>query len=60
MCVCVCLIHTRGMKVNFKLCSKMSLHTAIMKNRGEESKGQAEVGREEMNRIKADEDREEE
>lgn len=47
------------MKFNFKLCSKMSLHTAIMINR-EESKGQAEVRREEINRIKADEDREEE
>lgn len=57
--MCVCDSH-KGMQFSFKLCSKMSVHTAIMKNRREEGKGQAEVGREEINRIKADEDREEE
>lgn len=39
----------------------MSLHAAnIMKSRKEESRGQAKVAKEEMRRIKTDEDREEE
>ena len=56
MCVCVCDSY-KGTEIELSLAVKCLPTANITKSRREESRGQAEVGREEMKRIRADEDK---